>query len=275
LGEGLFAAGLITAVVAAAVHSRRWGLDPFRHGRVRGNRLTPALMLAPMLAYVLSYLMRGPVQAWLSQGEPVRAAQQVRNNLAQIAGAACCLWVGHRCFRGGLRGFLLGPGHLWQQWLRPLIAALAYVLAASSLCDLTYLLTEQVIRLFRPDYEFYDHRVIQALRMPGEPPWAPLVLWLGAAVVAPIAEEGFFRGLVQTMILRATHQRGLAVAATALVFGMAHADQPHVLPAMTVFGVVIGLQYERSGALVGPIAAHALFNLKTLVWEWWSRTPPV
>lgn len=267
LGEWLFALGLVITAIAAAVHVRRWGINSFLHGRARGNRLTPALALAPAVVYVVAFLITEPVQSWLSQDGLVRSVQQARNNAAQLAGAACCLWIGRRYFRGGLRGFVLGRGG----WLRPLLAAFLYVLAASSLCDLTYLMTERVIRLVCPDYEFLQHRVIQALRTADQPRWAPVVLWLGAVVVAPIAEEGFFRGLLQTQILRATHQRGLAVAASALVFGVAHMDQPHVLPAMTVFGLVIGLQYERSGGLLGPIATHALFNLKTLVWEWWSR----
>ncbi|MFH0981968.1 MAG: CPBP family intramembrane glutamic endopeptidase, partial [Planctomycetota bacterium] len=85
---------------------------------------------------------------------------------------------------------------------------------------------------------------------------------------APMAEECFFRGMLQTMLLRVLRRRWVAVLAPALLFGMAHLDQPHVVPALTLFGVILGLQYERSGALVGPIALHALFNLKTLIWEW-------
>jgi membrane protease YdiL (CAAX protease family) len=39
------------------------------------------------------------------------------------------------------------------------------------------------------------------------------------------------------------------------------------VPAIALFGLILGLLYERSGSLVGPIVAHALFNAKTMLWE--------
>jgi membrane protease YdiL (CAAX protease family) len=156
-------------------------------------------------------------------------------------------------------------------WLRPVLAAVGYVLVAGSLCDLTYLLTEWLILLVRPDYEFFEHRVIQALRAVEEPAWGPVVLWLGAGVVAPLAEESFFRGLIQTGLLRWFRRRGMAVTWAAVIFGVVHMDQPHVVPAMIVFGLVVGLQYERAGGVLGPIVTHALFNLKSLTWVRWTQ----
>jgi membrane protease YdiL (CAAX protease family) len=264
----LLAAGLTVVFTAAIRHIRRRGLKPFHGAAVRGNRLTPLLAVIPAMAYVLGFLLLDPIESAFADGATA-AGQHLRNSCAQLIGAICCLWVGGSAFRRGLRGFLVGPDSPWST----IPAALGYFLAATALCELTYWATVSVTRALQPEYDFFDHQVIQTLRDGEAPWWAPAALWAGAAIVAPLAEEGFFRGLIQTLALRFTRRRGLAIAGTAVFFAVAHADQPHVLPAMIVFGLVIGLQYERSGGLFGPMLAHALFNLKTLIWEWWTRTP--
>jgi membrane protease YdiL (CAAX protease family) len=58
---------------------------------------------------------------------------------------------------------------------------------------------------------------------------------------------------------------GIAIAAG--VFGLAHGSQPQVVPALTLFGVILGLLHRRTGSLIAPIVAHGLFNAKTLLWE--------
>ena len=55
--------------------------------------------------------------------------------------------------------------------------------------------------------------------------------------------------------------------ATSLAFGLAHSQQPQVIPTIAVLGVILGASYERTGSLVPSITIHVLFNSKTLVWE--------
>ena len=260
----LIGIGLAIVLPAILVHWRREGANPFRPVVVRGSRLTPVLVLVPALGYLLASALVEPLRRELEQSGGTEAARIGLNSLTQTIGGLLCLWVGMKCFRGGLRGFLLGR----QGMSRPVAAALVYLLAAGALCELTALATQWWFCLFDPDHVFTEHQVLEALRDPAEPGWAPVVLWLGAVVVAPVAEECFFRGMLQTMLLRALRIRWLAVVAPALLFGLAHSSQPHVVPAMVLFGVILGIQYERSGGLAGPIALHAMFNFKTLVWEW-------
>ena len=260
----LIGSGFVIAALAVLVLWRRDGADFWRRTRARGNRLVPVLILLPMTAHFLATALFAALREHLGAVGESAAAQLTANSLAQIVGATCCLWLGAYCFRGGVRGFLLGR----RGALRAAGAALVYLLVATALCEATAEGTRQLILLFKPAYTFAEHRVIEALRNPNEPAWAPVALWLGAVLVAPVAEECFFRGIVQTALLRATRQRWLAVLTAATLFGMAHANQPHVVPALILFGVILGVQYERSGALVGPIVLHAAFNLRTLIWEW-------
>lgn len=79
-------------------------------------------------------------------------------------------------------------------------------------------------------------------------------------VVAPIAEELFFRGY----LFGALRRRGLAVAAlvSGTAFGLAHlggSPLGFIVPLATL-GIVLALLYERTGSLYPPIALHAINN---------------
>jgi membrane protease YdiL (CAAX protease family) len=81
-------------------------------------------------------------------------------------------------------------------------------------------------------------------------------------VVAPIAEEFFFRGF----FYRALRSRMGILAAAAidgLVFGLIHftgADTLELLPMLGLLGFTFCLVYERTGTLYATIALHALNN---------------
>jgi uncharacterized protein len=79
------------------------------------------------------------------------------------------------------------------------------------------------------------------------------------ALVAPAAEETFFRGFLFGW-LRGRVPRSPAIALSALVFAVAHL-QPVVLIPLFLLGCVLAIVYERSGSLLPGIAIHGLFNL--------------
>ena len=91
---------------------------------------------------------------------------------------------------------------------------------------------------------------------------------LAAVVLAPLAEELLFRGLLYRALRR---HRSVATAATisAILFAVVHAEvvvsQPLALPGLVVVGVVLAVALERSRSLLVPIAAHATFNGLTLL----------
>jgi membrane protease YdiL (CAAX protease family) len=120
---------------------------------------------------------------------------------------------------------------------------------------------------FYPQYPQPDHDVIEAFRDPAEPPWAPVTLWLGAVLIAPVAEECFFRGILQTAVVTLARRRWVAIAVGGLLFGLAHGGQFQVIPALFLLGILLGYLYERTGSLMGPILLHVLFNLRTVTWE--------
>jgi membrane protease YdiL (CAAX protease family) len=88
-----------------------------------------------------------------------------------------------------------------------------------------------------------------------------LVLIVG--IGAPIIEEIFYRGLLQRAL---AHRFGTwpAILGSAAVFGASH-FQLLQLPALVLFGIVLGRLAHRTGRLAAPIAAHIVFNMLTVV----------
>jgi membrane protease YdiL (CAAX protease family) len=100
-----------------------------------------------------------------------------------------------------------------------------------------------------------------------------LALVASVAVVAPLGEELFFRGLLFGWLRRRLPTTA-AVAVASALFGLAHLDPvgrralaaswPLVLPLGAV-GAVLTLLYEATGSLLVPAAAHAVLNLSSLL----------
>ena len=124
-----------------------------------------------------------------------------------------------------------------------------------------------IIRYFAPDYVFEPHPTIEALHDPAQPIGVVVMFWVGALVLAPVLEELFFRGLIQTYLGGILRSRWAAIGIASVAFGFVHSFQPQAVLALILLAFLMGYAYERSGSLVVPIAIHAMFNLKTLIWD--------
>jgi hypothetical protein len=88
-------------------------------------------------------------------------------------------------------------------------------------------------------------------------------LGLVTIVIAPIAEEMFFRGILYPAVKRAGFPR-LALWGTALIFAGVHLNLVTFVP-LVVLALGLTLLYERTDNLWAPITAHALFNALNFV----------
>jgi membrane protease YdiL (CAAX protease family) len=80
-------------------------------------------------------------------------------------------------------------------------------------------------------------------------------------LVAPIAEETFFRGFVYTN-LRAHMGFPASIILSALFFALLHYESSWVLPLLTIpFGLMAGLARERFGSVRPAIYLHIVWNL--------------
>jgi uncharacterized protein len=85
-----------------------------------------------------------------------------------------------------------------------------------------------------------------------------VAIWVAGVVLAPVAEEIFFRGYVfRAMSARKGYARGLVYSS--VLFGLMHFDLAAFLP-LAVGAMLLAVSYRRTGSLWTPIVAHALNN---------------
>lgn len=121
------------------------------------------------------------------------------------------------------------------------------LLLGMSVCHLANMLLSvlQIARLF-PGYEDLSERVFANQSF-----W-PMLLWVG--IVAPIAEELIFRGLIFRRLL--DHMRlGWAIGISALLFGAYHGNMLQFLYA-GILGACFAYCYYRLDSLWAPMLLH-------------------
>jgi membrane protease YdiL (CAAX protease family) len=146
-----------------------------------------------------------------------------------------------------------------QSILLGLLAGLFFVMAAWGLERISALIMTHLPFL---ELEPQEQIPIRALRLSLS--WqGRLVFGLTAVLLAPLAEEMAFRGILYPKIKQAGYPR-LALWGSALLFATIHFNLVTFLPLMALALLLTGL-YEWTNNLLAPIAAHMLFNTLNLV----------
>lgn len=87
---------------------------------------------------------------------------------------------------------------------------------------------------------------------------------VGIAFLAPLLEEVLFRGAIQGVLMRFFGRPWPAIITAALVFGIIHWNPVQTVYA-TLFGIVLGWIYYRTGSLMYVIVGHVLNNALAVV----------
>jgi hypothetical protein len=120
---------------------------------------------------------------------------------------------------------------------------------------------------FWPDMEPTSEGILEDAS-PTAATWVVLVLVV--CVGAPLVEELFFRGLVQTRLVE-RYGAVVGIAITSVLFGAAHLVgwvgpiTFVIAAALSGAGLVLGILRHLTGRLGAPILAHACFNVQALV----------
>ncbi len=275
--------GMVVALVIVQWWRRGRG-DPLRGSPIRANRLSLLLVWVCFLVNLLGWTIGAQVAMLAAPAglgeEALRSWRALlAANLMQVLIVPCCLVVAGWAFRSGWRGFAIGRRAIRSE----LVCALGGWLAALCLCNLVSLATMSLIRLLRPTFIFPDHTVFKLLNEPSATASMRALAIGGALILAPVGEELFFRGILQTGIKKlvprrwgSMRHRWIAIASTALLFAFMHTATPHHVAALAAFGVVLGYLYERRGSLAVPILVHMLFNGKSVLWyelQQWHALP--
>jgi membrane protease YdiL (CAAX protease family) len=93
--------------------------------------------------------------------------------------------------------------------------------------------------------------------------WLRVYMGFFAVVIAPVAEEFIFRGLLFSTAKKFGWPKCGAVGVS-LLFALIHDNAPIFLP-LFVFALALTWLYEKTEGLIAPIFAHSLFNAANLV----------
>ena len=146
-----------------------------------------------------------------------------------------------------------GPGgHLRDAWQGLLVGVVAQVMVVPAIYLPILLLTDD-LDVSGPARELVDRADGLGIAL----------LVLMVVVLAPVAEELFFRGLA-LRALESRMARRAALVASAVFFGATH-FQLLQLPALIMIGLVCGWLAQRDGTLGRAVWAHVGFNATTTV----------
>jgi membrane protease YdiL (CAAX protease family) len=98
--------------------------------------------------------------------------------------------------------------------------------------------------------------------------WMQIYLGVFTVVIAPLAEEFIFRGVLFPFVKNLGWPR-LAWIGVSALFALIHLNAATFLP-LFVFALVLTWLYQKTDNLLAPITAHALFNavnFTMLLWE--------
>ncbi|HEY1490434.1 MAG TPA: CPBP family intramembrane glutamic endopeptidase, partial [Verrucomicrobiae bacterium] len=101
--------------------------------------------------------------------------------------------------------------------------------------------------------------------------WTVVYLGVFAVVLAPVAEEFIFRGMLFPFIKQLGRPK-LAWLGVSFLFALIHMNAPTLVP-LFVFALGLTWLYNRTDNLLAPITAHALFNATNLAVLLWQNRP--
>ena len=270
LNVGLMATGGVVMLAVASILTarRRWraalSFTPRRSGELDLLYLTLAIVLFLVLMIgmkVLGSALAPPgkmsQEHWIGTPSMPGLWPILANNVSKLilVGVVCVMAA--IALDGGLTSF----GWRHDRIFRDLVWAVLGYLVIWPVCEgLAYL----AVLLYDPPPL---HGVLNMVHTGSLPTWGMIALWLSAVLISPVAEEVFFRGMLQTVIRRYVDLPWLAIAFAAIAFGAMHTAQPQYVVPLTVLGLALGYVYERTGSLIAPVVIHVLFNSRTMIMD--------
>ncbi len=218
----------------------------------RSNRIHPAYILALILGgFVLAQIATMVAGKFLPEEPALIVIASAATFVGVLLGA---LVVAEKCFDlGAVNGMGLTLRHWRTGTIRGVIAALIALPATWGLLRLTRLIVQWLNAA--PNK---PHAIFTAIDN-ADVPWK-IVIMLLPIVLAPLAEEIFFRGLIQSTLRQYTGRPWVAILISSALFGVVHSAVWTTIPSLIVFAIILGYNYERTGRLLPSIVAHAIFN---------------
>jgi membrane protease YdiL (CAAX protease family) len=249
-GATLPAATLLAAALAGFI----WSVTAIRRRLARGEAVVPLRPHEPVpwsgadvVGIVAAYLLAAVVATTMvPESAPLVRRLSASSLVTLVVAAASAGWLARR----GADAAALGlAGDRWREDLGLALGSLGLVV-------FPLLTLAGLLNLLVP----YKHHVVDLLAKQRDP-WTVAVVVVSAVVVAPLAEEFFFRRVLQGWLeKRMAGDAAGPVLFSSLAFAAAHAGQGLAYVPLFPFAIVLGVIARQTGSIVPCVLLHALFN---------------
>lgn len=189
--------------------------------------------------------------------------------------------LGTLCLQGAT--WLLIPFFLWQHRLgwreafglcgsglkRTLLTAIGFIVVVLPVVLLLQAASLRVLE--KLGFPTEDQAAVTMLANANSP-WTTVYLGVFTIVLAPVAEEFIFRGVLYPFVKQLGWPK-LAWFGVSFLFALIHLNAPTFVP-LFFFALALTWLYERTDKLLAPITAHALFNAVNFVLLLWQMQHP-
>ncbi len=206
---------------------------------------------------------------------PTLVLTQALDAAAKLIAAGLGLFLVSRLVVGGLDAWGVTPRHI----PRGLVLGVGAYLVAIPFIYLTNGAVTDFLQRFLHE-KMPPHATITALQTHPSPGLKVGLIFF-AAIAAPLLEEIFFRGLLQTTLLEegwgfltppkpnplyhaTPARRWVAILLTSVLFAAVHGS-PEQAAVLFVLSLALGYSYERTNNLWVPITFHATFNMVNIL----------
>jgi membrane protease YdiL (CAAX protease family) len=243
----------------AAVLAIAW-IGPFRLDRARrrvgeGDSRSLLLLILASGGFINLFVQMAYLQAkGVTNANAIPPADLVIVSiLSDVLAGAVMIYMTFAMRHDGLARV----GISWRHARASLGQAPAYLVLAYPLVILASAATEYVWSRINGGAPG-EHELIKILQ---EHPSRSLqwLIVVSAVVAAPMAEELFFRGYLQTFVRELPVPPWMAILFSSLAFTLIH-QPPEIQPMIFVLALALGYVYERTGNLTTTMLMHAAFN---------------
>ena len=174
-----------------------------------------------------------------------------------ILGQVAPLVVGLAIVRMFGRGAVAAVGVRAGQWRWGLLVGLVGFAAILPVCFGILMLTSLLAGVLEIEERLHP-LLLPILEAPRG--WMLPVGLVEAAVLAPLAEEFLYRGILLRSLLKRVGTTSALLLSSALFAGVHYTVEPQATPSLFVLGMALAYTAYRTRSLVAPVVIHALFN---------------
>jgi membrane protease YdiL (CAAX protease family) len=149
----------------------------------------------------------------------------------------------------------------------PLLLAIGFVIVFAVVIFLQFLSVRVLQKMGWP----VEDQAAVKLVTDAKSPWTTAYLGVFAIVIAPVAEEFIFRGMLFPFVKQLGWPK-LAWFGVSFLFALIHADKAIFIP-LFVLALALTWLYDQTDNLLAPITAHALFNAANFAMLLWQNRP--